>query len=362
MTNKYGLALIGAGDRGGVYCRTLKRIPGINFISVCDLIPERAADYRQKYGFLHACGDYREAVGKEGVDLVFICAPAYFHPEMAIYAMQKGKHVYSEKPMALSLKDGAAVIETEKSLGAKLGFGLQYRHMGGFRKVKTAVKDGLLGRPVLMRFSDVRELRPKRAMHDAEHGNGGPVVDMCCHFIDLMRWFFDADPVRITARGFTFAYGRPEISRFEHKALDTAVIIIEYSSGDIGEISICWGLPPGINSPAKYDILGPKGILHPDQAEGVEKIICGTEGNQACEIKLSPAEEEESGNPELYLAQKFLRYIEGDGGFPTGSGEAYIALAASLAALKSAATGRPVLLEEILKERPSVIDCMSAKG
>lgn len=356
--SSYGIAMIGAGDRGRTYSQALSQTEGVTPVSVFDLDGGRATGFVKSFGYKYACGDYREAIDKDGVNVVVICTPAYYHPEIAIYAMKQGKHVLCEKPIALSLKDAKAMIQTSRECNVKLGVGLQYRNQGNFRKMKAAITEGKLGRPVLMRFSDVRELRPKRAMHDAAQGNGGPLVDMSCHFIDLMYWMFNAEPVRVTARSFTFAADRPEIAHFTHKAPDTAAMIIEYASGDVGEISICWGLPPGVNGEYRYDALGPEGLIQMVNIGGMDRVFCVREGNQATEVLLGEADRKETSNAEGTLVRQFFRAIEGEGEFPTGGPEAAVALATSLAALKSAAEGRPVTISEIMEAEPDVVGSM----
>ncbi len=171
-------------------------------------------------------------------------------------------------------------------------------------------------------------------MHDMRRGNGGPVVDICCHFFDLLRVILNAEPVWVTARGFTFAKGRKELREIEEVAPDTAAIIVEYSSRDLGVMTITWGLPPGAQGGNMEDILGPEGaiVLTSDKAKVIK------EGGETREIG-SPAENEKAKDIRDF-ARAILEDVEPD---VTGE-DGRIALQVSLAALESIKSGEPVSL------------------
>jgi myo-inositol 2-dehydrogenase/D-chiro-inositol 1-dehydrogenase len=115
---------------------------------------------------------------------------------------------------------------------------------------------------VVAHYVDALEIRPKRAMHDLAAGNGGPLIDQCGHYFDQWRMIFGAEPVRVTARGHTFARGRAELAHISHLAPDTACVIVEHDTGDLGTLFITWGLPPGVNITREDCLLvGPKGAI-----------------------------------------------------------------------------------------------------
>lgn len=361
MSKQYGIAVIGAGDRGRVYSNVWKGIEGAKLVSICDIKEDRAERFYEEFGYEFKTSDYRSAIDRKEVDIVTICTPAYFHSEIAIFAMEHNKHVISEKPMDLSLEKADAMIKTSEKTGRILTFGFQYRNILGFRKIKHAIEDGIVGRPVIIRFADIRQIRPKIAMHDAMYGNGGPIVDMCAHYFDLMRWYFSSEPIRIISDGFTFAQERPELSEIKHKAFDTAVLIVEFSSGDLGMITVTWGLPPKVNGNPQADVIGPLGLLEVPNPFGNNDVICHLEGGIAKNIELPEKEVEECIYPEKTLVKRFLSAIDGRDTPQTSGKDGYVALASSLAAIKSIALKRPVMIEEIYSKKPNVIDCMKGE-
>lgn len=362
MGNVYKVAVIGAGDRGRSYSKAWSNISNAELVAVCDIQEQRADNFMQEFGYKAKYLHYKEAIDRSDADIVTVCTPAYLHPEISIYAMQRGKHVISEKPMALSLAAAGDMIKTAQDNNVQLAMGFQYHNIGGFRKIKHAIDDGLIGRPIMARFADIRSIRPKPAMHDAQYGNGGPMVDMLCHFTDLMRWYFQSDPVSVTAKDFTFSQDRPEIAHIEHKAPDTAAITIEFESSDVGAVTLCWGLPPTVNGSLQCEMVGPKGLLETVEAFGNGEIRCKLEGDRVENISLLDQETEEMADSQITLLGKLLKAIEGQGSPQRLGRDGYIALATSLAAIKSAATGRPVTLQEIYDEQPDVMACMGLMG
>ena len=97
---KYRITVIGAGDRGGCYMSMLKKYHenDIKFIGICDILEDRLNKAYETYGFQAKFTDWKEAISATKPDIVIIAAPAYFHCDMASFAMDNGCHVLTEKP------------------------------------------------------------------------------------------------------------------------------------------------------------------------------------------------------------------------------------------------------------------------
>ena len=338
MTNKpLGVCVVGAGALGARHATCWANAEGAQVVSIADVDAERARSLAEALKAEAWSTDYEEMAALSEVDVVSVCTPTYYHPEIAVFAAQHGKHVLSEKPIALSLEAADAMIEAARANGVKLGIGFQRRYSKRSEEMKRLIQDGEIGRPVMFRFTSsapIRTIVGKPAMHDMLRGNGGPVVDQCCHFFDLWRMVFDAEPVRVTARGLTFAAGRPELAHLEQLAPDTAAIIVEHDSGDLGVITITWGLPPGVRGGHMDDILGPEGAVLFTRDE----ITVIREGGEKREITIPPED------TKAKQVRHFVQCILEDEA-PNATGEnGRIALQVSLAALESIGTGQPVSL------------------
>ena len=308
-SGRFGVCVVGCGDMGTTHAKAWMRGDAGRVVAVVDIDEARAQKLAKGCGLDRHYTDYKEAIPRPDCQIVSVCTPTCFHAPISIFAMEHGKHVLSEKPIALTVADAEKMIATSERCRAKLA----------------------IGRPVMFRCAQVIEIRPKRAMHD-RHQNNGPIVDTCCHNFDMWRVCFASEPVRVTARGFTFGANKPELSHLKELAVDTAAIIVEYASGDLGVMNISWGMPPGTKCPGGEDILGPDGII---------KISFPGE----ITVQKGPKEEKITGlNDDTHLIQTtaFARAVSEGAPVKATARDGLIALKVSLAALESIATGKTV--------------------
>lgn len=351
------VAIIGVGDRGSVYANACIQA-GVEIASIYDIDPKRIETFFQRFGVRTApkTAASLDQCLTSGADIAIICVPAYFHCDYAIAAMEHGLHVLSEKPFDLDLKKVKRLGEEARRLDRKFAVGHQYHNFRNVHSIKTMFEKDMIGRPATLRFSDQRERRPKIAMHDAQFGNCGPLMDMSCHYIDIMRWCFESKPVRVTAKAFTYAKGDPRYAQFAYQAPDTGTMLVEFESGDMGLISLTWGIVSGVGAFSPIDGFGPKGMIKSfDLWANQDKVyFSGAQGEVA--IEYSPEELKEFEAPERTTLQALISEIDGVGHCQVSFDQAMLVSATSFAALKSAAIGQPVLVEDILKELPKTID------
>lgn len=149
--SQYRVAVLGAGDRGKAYSKALKQLDkDCVLVNICDLQEERAQKAKEEFGYEETFYDYKDAITKNDIDVVIVCTPAYFHSEMAIYALNHQKHVISEKPMDLSFEKASEMVACAKRNGRVLAIGHQYHNFKNFRKLKNVFDQNVIGRPVMM--------------------------------------------------------------------------------------------------------------------------------------------------------------------------------------------------------------------
>jgi predicted dehydrogenase len=308
-------------------------------VAVVDIQEDRAEKLARAYGLTTWYTDYRAAVPLEDVDVVSVCVPTCLHPEVTIFSADRSRHVLSEKPIALTLEEADAMIEAAGRNGVKLGVGFMRRHSPILHVLREWLAAGNLGRPVMYHAADVRQVRPKREMHDV-NANGGPVIDMGVHVFDLWRFIFDSEPVEVFAQGLCLASERKELGHIEQVAVDTASVVVRYASGDTGIFFVSWGLPPGVNPASAPDqILGPKGFV---------QVTYGAE-DQNAQVMVEGGEWEPVAASEQNMYQRqiasFARAILADEPFLAPGEDGKAALRVALAALESIITGQAVSLE-----------------
>lgn len=141
------IALIGAGGMGTGDAITALQVPGVKIVAVCDLYDGRIAEAKRRWGTdLFSTKDYRQILDRSDVDAVIIGTPDHWHKQISVDAMNKGKHVYCEKPMVHSIEEGPAVIEAQQRTGKTFQVGSQGMSSLGNEKAKELFRAGEIGK------------------------------------------------------------------------------------------------------------------------------------------------------------------------------------------------------------------------
>jgi myo-inositol 2-dehydrogenase / D-chiro-inositol 1-dehydrogenase len=325
------IAVLGAGDTGGRHVRAWSAL-GHEVVSITDLDPERAEQLSETHGIRRVYTDYREALADPEPEIVSICLPLVCHAPATIGAAEHGKHVITEKPLCRTLAEAAHMGAAVRAAGVQFAIGFQRNLAPGVGLLRRWAAEGRFGRPMLFSSDLLQEVRPKRVMHDRD-GNNGPLTDTGCHYYLLWQTVFRSKPKRAYAQGRILAAEHPEIAHFDQLAIDTAVVTLEFESGDIGTFTVSWGLPDGCQLAGRPDrIIGPKG-----GAEGaVNEHLTFYEGSRVEQVPI--------GSRDLHQVELalFAEAVRGGAPFPSGFREGRQMLAITEAILRSIDTGQPV--------------------
>src|SRR3954468_22323405 len=141
------IALIGSGGMGVADTNTAITVPGIKLMAVCDLYDGGRAEAQKRWGSdINITRDYREILERKDIDAVIIATPDHWHRDISVAAMNKGKHVYCEKPMVHDITEGAAVVAAQKQNKVVYQVGSQGLSSLGNEKAKQLLKDGAIGK------------------------------------------------------------------------------------------------------------------------------------------------------------------------------------------------------------------------
>lgn len=330
MMRKLRVCIIGAGALGTVHARNWLTVPEVELVAVADPIEQRAEALGEELGIPRRFTDHEEALQVEGIDAVSVAVPSALHRACSVAAMERGCHVICEKPVAVTMEDALAMKEARESTGVKLAIGFCKRFMEQVRRSAELVQGGTLGRPVIYRHISGWEIRPKPWIMDRVMG-GGPVIDIAVHYFDQWRVIFASEPVRVKASGTIFSAGAPELPGVA-PGIDSFALSVEYASGDIGVLSMSWGLPLGVTTPTHENIIGPRGAV----------LI---EGSGSMTLKTAEGEQQ-FGDLDTDMHPKqlaaFAQAIREDGPVAADIDDGIAALKVSLAALESIETGQAV--------------------
>ena len=149
--DKVNIAVIGMGIMGFSNAQTSVKVPGVKLVAACDLYSGRLERSKEIFGKdLSVTKDYREILDRKDIAAVIIATSDHWHDRISIDAMNKGKHVYCEKPMVHKLDEGAAVIETQKKTGKVMQVGSQRVSSIVTDKAREIYESGVIGQLVLV--------------------------------------------------------------------------------------------------------------------------------------------------------------------------------------------------------------------
>ncbi|TNJ66992.1 Gfo/Idh/MocA family oxidoreductase [Paenibacillus hemerocallicola] len=284
MSKIWKVAVIGTGDMGKQHIKGWQ-LAGHEVVSVTDIDLQRARELATQFNVKQVYQDYKEAIVDRDVEIVSVCLPLALHAPVTIFAAEQGKHIFCEKPLARNFREVADMEEAVRKAGVQFGLGLQRNLSVGVQTARQYVQEGRLGRPVIFHNDSLAQIRPKRVMHDAD-GNGGPLMDLGCHYYIMWQTVFASRPKTVYARGQLLAKDREELAHIAKLAYDTAQVTIEYETGDVGIFTVSWGLPPGVKLKAHVDRLyGPKGGLEGGFNNNAAKLTF-YDGDQVSELHL----------------------------------------------------------------------------
>jgi len=229
MNHQLRFGLIGCGRIAPRHAQSISELEPSRLVAVADVISSRAERYAKEHN-AQAYTDYRQMLERRDLDVVTICTPSGLHAPMAIDAMQAGKHVIVEKPMALKLEDADRMIATAKQTGVKLCVVLQNRYNPPMRDLRRVVDESKLGK-LLLGNATVRWYRPQEYYEDGWHGtwamDGGALMNQSIHHIDALQWLM-GDVATVFAHTTTLAH--------KMQAEDIGVAVLQFKNGALGTI------------------------------------------------------------------------------------------------------------------------------
>lgn len=274
MVRRLGVGVIGAGLMGKVHVDAYLKVPQARLVAIADIYEEKAKDFVKQYGFERRYTDYHEMAKNPEIDIVDVCLPTFLHAGAVLTAIEEGKHVLVEKPLAMNLEEADKIISAARRADVKLMCAHVERFNPVYAQAKKAVEEGKIGGPVVaMAWRRTRPPNWADWFLDVKK-SGGLTVDLCVHDADLLRWFFGAEAERVYAEAGTLVF-----KGFNTE--DNVLINVRFTGGGLGFIQGSWTLPETHYSPglvdSKLEVIGTEGMVYIDT--GVQSLsICSKRG------------------------------------------------------------------------------------
>ncbi|MBR1123498.1 Gfo/Idh/MocA family oxidoreductase [Bradyrhizobium lablabi] len=225
-----GVGILGAGFFGAYHARAIAALDGARLAAVCaeqlSLAEAFAAEHEGK-----PYGDWRAMLDDKSVDVVAITAPHHLHCELAMAALQAGKHVLLEKPMALSVAECSRIIATAEASSGKLMIGQIMHFMRPCIVAREILDRGDLGKPVAGSSSLLKTwMEPNRRGWHLDPATGGGMLRTAgIHALDQLVWLMDSRVRSVSAAIST--------SFHDQKADDSAMMLLRFADGRYGQVA-----------------------------------------------------------------------------------------------------------------------------
>jgi predicted dehydrogenase len=258
-TGRLGVGVIGAGRWANwAHLPGWARDDRCQIVGICDLDPERAGQAAERYGAV-ATQDYRELLKRDDIDIIDVVTRDSEHFEINMAAIEAGKHVLSEKPVAHDHHDVRRAAELARSRGLKTKVGLTFRYSPAVRYLKDLIARGDLGTPFIYNAYEQNSqwLSPKTPLRNSARANDGPIKVASLEgygapVIDIGHWLMDSDLTAVVGvlRNFVSERMIADTGLMARTNIDDGDIFIgEFASGAICSVQssfVTVGNYPGI--------------------------------------------------------------------------------------------------------------------
>jgi myo-inositol 2-dehydrogenase/D-chiro-inositol 1-dehydrogenase len=338
MDGRVGVGLIGSGRMGAFHAETVaRRVPGARLVAVADPAPGAADRLTGALGGGRAYTDVAQLWADPDVDAVVIAAPARSHADLVVAASAAGKHVFCEKPMAVTLADADRAIDAARSAGVVLQVGFNRRFAADWRAARNLLDDGALGTPRLLRSltRDPGGFDPSRVPPDTIF------LETLIHDFDTLRFLNPgAEPVEVYATADALV--EPEWR--SRGLMDTAVVNVRFDNGAMAVAEACFEASYGYD--VRGEVLGSGGMATMGDGRRNGMAFSGPAGRLVETVR-----GDQELFPEAYTAElaAFVDAVGTGTASPVTGEDARAALAIALAAAESVRAGRPVRIDEVEK-------------
>ena len=271
--SEIGVGIIGYGFIGRIHAASYTNIPWMypgapraKLVAVCTASEESAKRAQAEAGFPVAFTDYRELLRREDIQAVSVCTPNDSHREIVLAALEAGKHIYCDKPLAFNLAQSEEVAAAARGKSQIHQMTLQYRFIPAMRRAWQMVRDGFLGRMFSFRAcylhaGYIDSQRPMSWRLDWERSGGGAVVDLGAHAIDIVR-YLAGDIRSVSALQRTFIKERPSSSggMAQVRVDDITMAQAELENGAVGTLEFS-RLATGAEDELRIELRGSQGAL-----------------------------------------------------------------------------------------------------
>ena len=272
MNSTIRICLVGAGRAGKVHANSiLKHCPGARLVGVVDESSSARQQFCEAYGFdpQLSFAALEEALESLAFEAVVITTPTFTHKNLAVTAARAKRHVFLEKPMALTLAECDEIISTCQKDGVILQLGFMRRFDPEFSAAASRLEAGEIGQPMMIKSLTHGPGLPPAWAWDLQSSNG-MLAEVNSHDWDTLRWLMGSNYERVYAEVANFKGALNSITTPHF--YDHALVNLRFENGGLGSISgVC---PCGYGYDARVEVVGDKGIMQIGELRGQAVVVC----------------------------------------------------------------------------------------
>jgi inositol 2-dehydrogenase len=333
MPQQITVGVVGLGRLGSLYAKDLlTSIPRARLWAVADVKQGVAETFAKENNVPRWFANYQDLLAEKEIDAVLVVTPTSSHKEVVIEATRRGKAIFCEKPLSLSLNEAEAISQAIAQADAFFQMGFMRRLDPGYAAAKRKIEAGVIGSPIVFKSSSRDPFPPSP---DYLQNSGGLITDCGIHDIDLARWF--CGEVRtVHSIGGVLAY--PEMQTIDD--VDNAIVTLQFDSGALGVIDMSRSGVYGYD--IRTEILGTKGTLQIGYLRETPLLVLNKDGVTHDTV---PYFMERFGQAYITQLQNFVENVALGRQPLITCADGLEALRISLAATRSLKEGRPVSVQ-----------------
>lgn len=267
-----GLGVIGLGRMGQVYAyHAARAIDGADLIAVADPRTEVTDDFISKVSGVTVYSNYEDMLANPNIQGVIVATPTSTHKDIVIAAAMSDKHIFCEKPTALTLPETDAMLDAIEKAGVTFQVGFMRRFDAANAEAKRRINAGEIGKPVTVR-SVGRDPHRTSLEYAKPENSGGLIIDMGIHDFDLVRWFMDDEIERVYTEWSSLVY--PEL--LDVGDVDTAMITLKFEGGGVGNVEVSRTATYGYD--IQCNIIGSEGALQVGYLQQTPVLLLNKQG------------------------------------------------------------------------------------
>lgn len=227
-----------------------------SIVALCDPYSDKTARYSRENG-LRSISTYEELLN-EDIDGIIIATPSAMHKDHALLALEQGKAVFCQKPLACSYEDTRLVISEAERMNCLLGVDMSYRYTNAMKKIHHAIESGELGDVYAAQLTFHNAYGPDKSWYyNRETSGGGCLMDLGVHLVDLLYWLIPGLETPYVVSNL-YAQGKPYKAKND-VVEDFAEAQLTFNTGLSAQLACSWNISAGKEAILEFTFFGTKG-------------------------------------------------------------------------------------------------------